>query len=48
MLGICGQLAWTEKGNGTFFVNLMDNLSTLPDKQIENLLNIEVDSSEKL
>lgn len=48
VLGICGQLSRTEKGNGTFFVSLMDNLSTLSDKQIENLLNIEVNSSEKL
>ena len=48
VLGICGQLSQTEKGNGTFFVNLMDNLSILPDKQIENLLNIEVKADEKL
>lgn len=47
VLGICGELAQTEKGNGTFFVNLMDNLSVLKDTQIEKLLNIEVTTNEK-
>ena len=42
VLGICGQLSQTEKGNGTFFVNLMDNLSVLKNEQIEELINIEV------
>ena len=42
VLGICGQLSETSKGNGTFFVNLMDNLSVLKNEQIEELINIEV------
>ena len=47
VLGICGELSQTEKGNGSFFVNLMDNLSTLKDEQIEQLLKIEVKSNEE-
>jgi len=48
VLGICGQLSQTEKGNGTFFVNLMDSLSTLGDRHVEKLLDIEVKTDEKL
>ena len=48
VLGISGQLSETEKGNGTFFVNLMDNLSVLKDEQMEKLLNIEVKTVEEL
>lgn len=33
VLGICGELSRTGKGNGTFEVNLMDNLSTLTDME---------------
>ena len=47
VLGICGELSQTEKGNGTFFVNLMDNLSVLKEMQIEKLLNIEVKTNEE-
>ena len=47
VLGISGELAQTEKGNGTFFVNLMDNLSVLKDEQIEQLLKIEVKTNEE-
>ena len=48
VLGISGELSQTEKGNGTFFVNLMDNLSVLKNEQIEKLLNIEVKANEEL
>ena len=48
VLGISGELSQTEKGNGTFLVNLMDNLSVLKNEQIEKLLNIEVKSNEEL
>ncbi|MBQ7284569.1 MAG: hydroxyethylthiazole kinase, partial [Oscillospiraceae bacterium] len=48
VLGVCGQLSETEKGNGAFLVNLMDNLSVLKDEQLENLLNIEVKNNEEL
>ncbi len=48
VLGISGELSQTEKGNGTFFVNLMDNLSVLKNEQIEKLLNIEVKAIEEL
>ena len=47
VLGICGELSQTEKGNGTFFVNLMDNLSVLKAEQIEKLLKIEVKTNEE-
>lgn len=35
MFGICGELAETEKGSGTFMVNLLDRLSTITDEEIE-------------
>lgn len=42
VLGICGQLAQTEKGTGSFLVNLMDSLSRLTDSEIEKLIDLEV------
>ncbi len=48
VLGVCGQLSETKKGNGSFAVNLMDNLSVISDVQIDKLLNIEVKNNEKL
>ena len=47
VLGICGQLSETAKGNGTFLINLMDNLSVVTDFQIEELLKIEVKNYEE-
>ena len=47
VLGISGELAQSEKGNGTFLVNLMDNLSVLKTEQIEKLLKIEVKTNEE-
>lgn len=47
VLGICGQISETEKGNGSFLVNLMDNLTVLSDLQVEGFLNIEVKYNEK-
>lgn len=41
VLGICGQLAETQKGNGSFLVNLFDALSTVEDREIEALLDME-------
>lgn len=35
VLGICGECAATDKGNGTFMVNLMDELSTIKDIESE-------------
>ena len=40
-LGICGELARTEKGNGSFAVNLMDRISTLSGEEIMKNLNVE-------
>lgn len=48
VLGVCGQLSETQKGNGSFMVSLMDNLSVVSDTQIENLLNFEVKNNEKI
>lgn len=42
VLGICGQLAQTDQGTGTFMVNLMDALSCLSDTQIETMIKLEV------
>lgn len=39
--GICGELAKTEKGNGSFMVNLIDKLSILSKKEISKYLNTE-------
>lgn len=41
VLGICGQLAETKNGSGSFSVNLMDRLSTVTDEDIQKLLNLE-------
>lgn len=41
VLGICGQLAQTDAGNGTFMVELMDYLTTLNDDDVENNIEIE-------
>lgn len=35
MFGICGELAETQKGSGTFMVNLLDRLSTVTDEELE-------------
>lgn len=39
--GICGELSETEKGNGTFMVNLIDNISTADDELIERYAKVE-------
>lgn len=41
VLGICGELARTDRGSGTFLCHLMDKLSTLTDAEIEEYLNLE-------
>ena len=41
VFGICGQLSETDKGSGTFGVNLLDALSTVTDGQIAALADIE-------
>ena len=40
-LGICGELAGTVKGNGSFEASLMDRISTLGRKEISENLNLE-------
>lgn len=47
VLGICGELAETDKGNGSFAVNLMDNISVLTDADIEKYLKTEEMKVEK-
>lgn len=39
--GICGEMAQTHKGNGSFMVNLMDKLSTLNKEEILKHMNME-------
>ncbi len=41
VLGICGELSQTEKGNGSFLVNLMDNIGTLTGNDIEKHIKTE-------
>ena len=41
MFGICGELAETEKGSGTFMVNLLDRLSTVTDEEILSRIKCE-------
>lgn len=41
VLGICGQIAQTDKGSGSFMVNLMDALSTVEDLDLANFLDME-------
>lgn len=41
VLGICGKLAETEKGSGSFMTKLMDRLSVLKDADIEKNLDVE-------
>ncbi|MBR5543261.1 MAG: hydroxyethylthiazole kinase [Oscillospiraceae bacterium] len=42
VLGICGERSKTKKGGGSFFVNLMDNLSTLSDEDVKKHMKSEV------
>ena len=48
VLGICGELARTDRGTGTFLCNLMDVLSTLSDAQLERNLKLEAISIEEV
>ena len=48
VLGIAGEMARTERGSGTFFVNLMDALSTMTAENIFKNLNLEEISLENL
>lgn len=41
VLGICGEMAETKKGNGSFMVSLMDNLSILSGENLEKKLKLE-------
>ena len=41
VLGICGELARTDRGSGTFLYNLMDALSTLTDAELVQHLKLE-------
>ena len=39
--GICGEMAKTKSGNGSFMVNLMDKISTLSKEKILKHINME-------
>lgn len=41
VLGICGQLAETERGAGSFMTGLLDALSTLQDAELERYMDLE-------
>ncbi|MBR5312439.1 MAG: hydroxyethylthiazole kinase [Clostridia bacterium] len=48
VLGICGQLAQTDRGNGSFMVNLLDALSTLTSEQTETMIRMEERNFEEI
>jgi hydroxyethylthiazole kinase len=48
VLGICGELARTDLGTGTFLCHLMDKLSTLTDAEIEENLKLEEKTIEEI
>ena len=48
ILGICGELARSQRGTGTFLCSLMDKLSTLTDTEIEEHLYLEEISIEEI
>lgn len=48
VLGIAGELSVTENKNGTFMVNLMDNLSSMSDYYIEKHIKSEETEIEKI
>lgn len=39
--GICGELAPSDDGRGSFMVNLMDKISNLTKEEIQNYMNME-------
>lgn len=41
VLGIAGELAQTDKGSGSFTVNLLDELSRMTEKNVENHKKVE-------
>ena len=41
IMGICGALAATDKGNGTFMTNLIDCLSVISDSDIDKYKKVE-------
>lgn len=41
VMGICGELACTEKGSGSFMVSLIDKLSTIDDKEFNRNIKME-------
>ena len=47
ILGICGELSETNKGSGSFMINLIDNLSLLTDKMLKENLKMEEMNIEK-
>ena len=47
VLGICGQIAETPKGSGSFLMNLMDALSTLTDTKLDQYIHLEAAQYEK-
>lgn len=40
-MGICGELAKTNNGYGSYMINLMDRISTLRKEEMLNYLNVE-------
>ena len=48
LLGICGELSKTDKGAGSFMVNILDKLSTITDEEIKECIRMEEKKIEKI
>lgn len=48
VMGICGELSVTERGNGSFYTNLMDYLSVLPPEELEKRLHMTEERYEEI
>lgn len=47
-LGICGEKSETDKGSGTFMLNLLDRLSTVTEDNIKKYIRMEEEAVEKI
>lgn len=46
LMGVCGEEAESEKGNGTFLIKLIDNISAITEEDLNKKLKIEVKNFE--
>ncbi|MDO4731136.1 MAG: hydroxyethylthiazole kinase [Clostridia bacterium] len=48
VLGICGEISQTKKGNASFILNLIDNISILKDSYVDKYIDMEEVDIEKI